>query len=82
HSWTKHSKINAILQPEMFVEIYEQLAKEKGIAKGDWVRVWSKRGALKAKAVVTKRIKPLVCDGKTVHVVGLPQHWGFIGETK
>ena len=21
-------------------------------------------------------------DGKTVHVVGLPQHWGFIGETK
>ena len=82
HQWTKHSKINAILQPEFFVEIGEVLAQEKGIAAGDWVRVWSKRGSVKAKAVVTKRIKPLICDGKPVHVVGIPIHWGFIGETK
>ena len=46
------------------------------------MRVWSKRGAVKAKAVVTKRIVPLTCDGKTVHIVGVPLHWGFIGETK
>lgn len=71
--------MNAVLQPEFFVEISEELAKEKGIAKGDWVRVWSKRGSVKAKAVVTKRIKPLICDGKTVHVVGIPLHWGFMG---
>jgi formate dehydrogenase major subunit len=82
HGWTKHAKINAILQPEAFVEISEELAKEKGIAKGSWVRVWSKRGSLKAKAVVTKRVKPLICDGKPVHVVGIPQHWGFIGHTR
>ncbi|RZK98316.1 MAG: formate dehydrogenase-N subunit alpha [Methylobacterium sp.] len=82
HGWTKHARINAILQPEAFVEISEQLAKEKGIVKGGWVRVWSKRGSLKAKAVVTKRIKPLMCDGKAVHVVGIPQHWGFMGQTK
>ena len=82
HGWTKHAKINAILQPEAFVEISEELAKEKGIVKGGWVRVWSKRGSLKAKAVVTKRVKPLICDGKTVHVVGIPQLWGFIGHTK
>jgi formate dehydrogenase major subunit len=82
HGWTKHARINAILQPEAFVEISEELAKEKGIAKGGWVRVWSKRGSLKAKAVVTKRIKPLICDGKPVHVVGIPQHWGFMGHTK
>ncbi|VVB49182.1 Formate dehydrogenase-N subunit alpha [Beijerinckiaceae bacterium RH AL1] len=81
HYWTKHAKINAILQPEFFVEISEQLAAEKGVAKGDWVRVWSKRGSVKAKAVVTKRIKPLLCDGKQVHVVGVPIHWGFIGST-
>ena len=81
HYWTKHAKINAILQPEFFVEISEQLAEEKGVTKGDWVRVWSKRGSVKAKAVVTKRIKPLMCDGKAVHVVGIPIHWGFIGET-
>ena len=65
HFWTKHVRVNAVLQPEFFVEISEQLAKEKGIKSGGWVRVWSKRGSVKAKAVVTKRIKPLICDGKT-----------------
>ena len=58
HFWTKHVQVNAMLQPEFFVEISEQLAQEKGIKKGGWVRVWSKRGSVKAKAVVTKRIKP------------------------
>jgi formate dehydrogenase major subunit len=82
HFWTKHSLINAILQPEFFVEISEELAKEKGIKKGGWVRVWSKRGSVKAKAVVTKRIKPLICDGKTVHIVGIPLHWGFTGAAR
>lgn len=82
HFWTKHSLINAMLQPEFFVEISEELAKEKGIEKGGWVRVWSKRGSVKAKAVVTKRIKPLLVDGKTVHIVGIPLHWGFMGAAK
>jgi formate dehydrogenase major subunit len=82
HYWTKHSQINAMLQPEFFVEISEQLAKEKNITSGGWVRVWSKRGSVKAKAVVTKRIQPLMCDGKAVHVVGIPLHWGFMGEAK
>ena len=82
HFWTKHSLINAILQPEFFVEISEELAKEKGIKKGGLVRVWSKRGSVKAKAVVTKRIKPLICDGKVIHIVGIPLHWGFTGAAK
>jgi len=82
HFWTKHARINAILQPEFFVEISEQLAQEKGIQDGGWVRVWSARGELKAKANVTKRIKPLICDGKPVHVVGIPHHFGFTGLTK
>jgi len=60
----------------------EQLAKEKGIKSGGWVRVWSKRGSVKAKAVVTKRIRPLICNGKTVHIVGIPLHWGFMGRAK
>ena len=71
-----------MLQPEAFVEISEQLGAEKGIAKGDWVRVSSARGFIKAKAVVTKRIKPMICDGKTVHVVGIPIHYGFIGAAR
>jgi formate dehydrogenase major subunit len=37
---------------------------------------------VKAKAVVTKRIRPLQCDGKTVHVIGIPLHWGFTGLAK
>ena len=82
HFWTKHVSVNAVLQPEFFVEISEQLAKEKGIVNGGRVRVWSKRGSVKAKAVVTKRIKPLICDGKPVHVVGIPLHWGFTGAAK
>lgn len=79
HFWTKHQKMNAAIQPEEFVEISEQHAKEKGISPGDMVEVRSNRGRVKVKAVVTKRIKPLTCDGKTVHVVGLPLHWGFSG---
>src|SRR5262252_1501425 len=82
HFWTKHAQINAMLQPEFFVEIGEALAAEKGIKSGGWVRVWSNRGSVKAKAVVTKRITPLTCDGKTVHIVGIPLHWGFMGEAR
>ncbi len=79
HFWTKHNKVNAMLQPEFFVELSEQLAKQKGISNGSWVRVWSKRGSVKALACVTKRLQPLTIDGKTVHVVGVPLHWGFMG---
>jgi formate dehydrogenase major subunit len=82
HYWTKHNPVNAALQPEFFVEISEDLAREKNIEKGGWVRVWSKRGSVFAKALVTKRIRPLVCDGKTVHVVGIPLHWGFMGAAR
>ncbi len=82
HFWTKHDRVNSVLQPQFFVEISEELAKEKGITNGGWVRVWSNRGSVKAKAVVTKRIRPLICDGKTVHVVGIPLHWGFTGAAR
>lgn len=82
HYWTKHVWVNAVLQPEFFVEISEELAAEKGIEKGGWCRVWNKRGSVHAKAVVTKRIQPLVCDGKPVHIVGIPLHWGFTGAAK
>ncbi len=82
HYWTKHSKLNAVVQPEQFVEIGEELAKEKGIASGDKVKVRSMRGFIKAVAVVTKRIKALDVDGKKVHTVGLPNHWGFKGVAK
>ena len=82
HYWTKQARLNAILQPQQFVEIREVLAKEKGIGNGDWVKVSSNRGFIKAVAVVTKRIPVLDCGGQKVHTVGLPNHWGFVGQTK
>ncbi len=82
HYWTKHNRVNAVLQPEFFVEISEELAAERGIVKGGRVRVWSRRGEVWAKAVVTKRIRPLTCAGKPVHVVGIPLHWGFMGAAR
>ena len=82
HYWTKHTKTSAMLQPEQFVEISEDLAKLKGIALGDRVKVRSNRGYIKAVAVVTKRIATLTCNGQTVHTVGLPNHWGFAGVAK
>jgi formate dehydrogenase major subunit len=82
HFWTKHTRIAAVLQPEAFVEIGEGLAKLRGIKNGDPVVVRSKRGQVKVKALVTKRIQPLQIEGKEVHTVGLPFHWGFEGLTK
>ena len=81
HFWTKHALLNAITQPQQFVEIGEELAREKGIANGDRVRVRSTRGQLTAVAVVTKRLRALEVDGRKIHTVGMPIHWGFRGAT-
>ncbi len=79
HYWTKHSELNAISQPQQFVEIGEDLAAEKGIAHGSKVKVKSNRGEITTVAVVTKRLKALDCNGTKVHTVGIPIHWGFKG---
>ncbi len=82
HFWTKNVQSSAIVQPSPFVEISEELAKEKGIRNGEMVKVRSNRGEIKAAAVVTKRMAVLECDGKKVHTVGIPIHWGFVGVAK
>lgn len=80
--WTKHSHLNAMLQPEQFIEIGERLAGAKGIAHGDTVKVTTKRGYITAKAVVTKRMRTLTVAGQEVEQIGIPCHWGFEGATK
>jgi formate dehydrogenase major subunit len=72
----------AELQPEFFAEISPQLAAEKGIENGGWMTIIGMRGIIEARALVTLRIRPLVIDGKTVHQVGLPYHWGYRGLVK
>src|SRR6266542_1569898 len=67
------------LQPEAFVEVPAELAREKGVKTGDKVRVSSKRGKLEVRAVVTKRLGAIQVDGKKIYQIGIPIHWGFVG---
>jgi formate dehydrogenase-N alpha subunit len=67
------------MMPEPFVEMSEELAKERGIVNGDKVTVESARGKVTMKAVVTKRFKPFQMNGRAVHEVGLLWHWGYSG---
>ena len=82
HFWTKHARINAVLQPEQFIEIGEDLARDRGIKHGDKVKVSSKRGQITAVAVVTKRLRTLDVEGRKLYTVGIPIHWGFKGVAK
>lgn len=82
HFWTKHVKSSAQLQASFFVEIGEELAQEKAISNGDLVRVTSARGSVEGLAMVTRRMRGLDVDGRRVHHVGLPIHWGFLGRVR
>jgi formate dehydrogenase major subunit len=62
-----------------FTEISHELAKELGIQNGDMVTVMSPRGKIHVKAMVTNRLKPFMLDGKTIHQIGVPWHWGYNG---
>jgi anaerobic selenocysteine-containing dehydrogenase len=84
HYWTRHQadgRLNEI-QPGIFFEIPEELAKEKGIANGDKVRITSARGAIEGPAMVTRRLRAYVVDGKPLWQIGFPIHWGFSGDSK
>ena len=69
------------LQPEMFIELSPELAEERGIRHGEWMVAWNVRGQVEARAMVTRRIRPLRIEGRVVHQIGVPIHWGFAGET-
>jgi len=67
------------LMPEMFLELSEELAAELGIKNGEKCIVESARGSVEGVALVTRRFKPFSINGRTVHQVGLPWHWGYTG---
>ena len=79
HYWTKNNPMNVQLVPEPFIEIPVELADEMGIRGAEKIKVTSARGAYIAKAFVTRRIKPMMIDGKKVYQIGLPIHQGFRG---
>jgi formate dehydrogenase major subunit len=69
------------LMPAMFVEISPELAAEKGIEHGGWLTVTSARGTIEARAMVTRRVRPMQHGGRTIHHIGIPFHWGYSGES-
>jgi len=67
------------LQPEMFCEVSPQLAREVGLENGGWATIVTARTAIEARVLVTDRIKPMKVQGRVVHQIGLPYHWGSKG---
>ena len=65
------------MQPQMFVEISHELAELKGFQSGERVNVTSARGKVECSAIITKRFKPFMMGGLTVHQVGIPWHYGW-----
>ncbi len=49
---------------------------------GDWATIMTPRGLVEARVLVTPRMRPLWVEGRTVHQVGLPYHWGYNGLVK
>jgi formate dehydrogenase major subunit len=74
---TRHTPWLLEMQPQMFVEISKELAAEKSIQNGEKVRVSSGRGSLTAVAIVTDRLKPFRVMNQTVHLIGMPWHFGW-----
>jgi formate dehydrogenase major subunit len=70
------------LQPEMFCEVSPELARERGLVNGGWATISSSRASIEARVLVTDRMTPVRVQGKIVHQVGLPYHWGFQGLSK
>jgi len=75
---TRHMPWLIEAEPQVFIEMSEQLARLKGISNGEKVIVQSPRGSLEVVAIVTKRLKPFTIQGEEVHMVGLPLHFGWI----
>jgi len=79
HYWTKNNPMNVELVPEPFVEVPAELADDMGLRGGERVKVTSARGSYVAKAMVTRRIKPMQIDGRKTYQIGIPIHWGYRG---
>jgi formate dehydrogenase major subunit len=71
--WTPYL---AELQPEFFVEVSPELAAERGLEHAGWATIVSARGVVEARVMVTDRMTPLRVDGRVLHQIGMPYHWG------
>ncbi len=69
----------AELQPEFFCEVSPELAAERGLEHMGWATIITARTAVEARVMVTERMIPLTVQGRAVHQIGLPYHWGQRG---
>ena len=69
------------LQPEFFCEVSPELAAERGLEHMGWATIISARSAIEARVMVTRRMPSLTVQGKRLHQIGLPYHWGRNGIT-
>ena len=76
---TRIAPHTAELQPEAFVEIPPELARELGIRHLDWTVLSTRRGEIEVKAMVTNRLRPFIIDGRTIYQVGMPWVFGWDG---
>jgi formate dehydrogenase major subunit len=72
----------AELQPEFFCEVSPELAAERGLEHGGWATIITARTAVEARVLVTERMAPLDVQGRRLHQVGVPWHWGNKGMSK
>jgi formate dehydrogenase major subunit len=64
------------LQPEFFCEVSPELAALRGLTHLGWATIVTARAAIEARVLVTDRMVPLTVQGRVMHQVGLPYHWG------
>ena len=69
------------LQPSLFAELSPELATERSIRHGQWMIISTPRGEIEARAMVTRRMRPLRVQGRIIHQIGMPFHWGFQGRS-
>jgi len=76
---SRHLSHLSELQPELFTEVSPELAADLGLEHGGWATIVTPRALVEARVMITPRMRPLRIDGRTVHQVGLPYHWGYRG---
>jgi formate dehydrogenase major subunit len=69
----------AELQPEFFCEVSPELAAERKLTHAGWATIITARSAIEARVLVTERIRPIEVQGRRLHQIGLPYHWGANG---
>ncbi len=79
---SRHLSHLSELQPELFTEVSPELAGELGLEHQGWAMITTPRALIEARVLVTHRMKPLFVDGRRIHQVGLPYHWGYQGNVK